>query len=97
MAKQLKRSLTARYNRSVMTYLIDAFKMYAASALAASTVVRSLAGGLLPIAGLPLYNNLGLGWGNSLLAFIALALAPTSLLILKYGEFLRKKYEIKSL
>jgi hypothetical protein len=35
----------------ITTYLIDAFQLYAASALAANTVLRSLAGALLPLAG----------------------------------------------
>jgi hypothetical protein len=35
----------------ISTYLIDAFQLYAASALAANTVLRSLTGALLPLAG----------------------------------------------
>jgi fluoride ion exporter CrcB/FEX len=35
----------------ISTYLIDAYQLYAASALAASTVLRSLTGALLPLAG----------------------------------------------
>lgn len=35
----------------ISTYLIDAFQLYAASALAANTVLRSLMGALLPLAG----------------------------------------------
>lgn len=80
-----------------MTYLVDAFGMYAASALAASTVLRSLFGALLPLAGLPLYNKLGVGWGNSLLAFIALLIAPTTFLVIRYGEFLRKRYAVRNM
>lgn len=57
-------------------YLVDAFTVFAASSLAANTVVRSVAGAVLPLAGLSMYDALGLGWGNSLLGFIALALAP---------------------
>ncbi|KAI1439066.1 major facilitator superfamily domain-containing protein [Xylaria sp. CBS 124048] len=73
----------------VQAYLVDAFHIYAASAMAACTVVRSLFGVLLPLAGQPLYNNLGLGWGNSLLAFIVLASTPLTWLIMKYGERIR--------
>jgi len=35
----------------ITTYLIDAYQIYAASALAANTVLRSLTGALLPLAG----------------------------------------------
>ncbi|KAI0869313.1 major facilitator superfamily domain-containing protein [Hypoxylon argillaceum] len=73
----------------VQSYLIDAFGIYSASALAANTVVRSIFGVLLPLAGQPLYDRLGLGWGNTLLAFIALATAPLTWLIMKYGERIR--------
>jgi len=78
-------------------YLIDAFTIYAASALAANTVVRSVAGAVLPLAGLSMYEALGLGWGNSLLGFIAAALIPVPILILRYGEWLRNRFEIKNL
>lgn len=72
------------------TYLIDAFEMHAASAIAANTVMRSLLGAFLPLAGPQMYQSLGLGWANSLLAFIALALAPMSWILYKYGERLRQ-------
>ncbi|RKK93838.1 hypothetical protein BFJ71_g9411 [Fusarium oxysporum] len=80
-----------------MMYLIDSFTVYAASALAANAVMRSIAGAFLPLAGLPMYDKLGMGWGNSLLGFIAAALIPAPWLFIKYGEHLRKKFEIKNL
>ncbi|KAL2163986.1 hypothetical protein VTH06DRAFT_3199 [Thermothelomyces fergusii] len=64
----------------VQTYLIDAFEGYAASAVGANTVLRGAVGALLPLGGLDLYRALGWGWGNSLLGFLALALAPVPLL-----------------
>lgn len=80
---------------SVSTYLVDAYTLYAASALAANTVLRSILGGVLPLAGQSMYDKLGLGWGNSLLAFIALALCPLPIYFERYGEKLRKKFEVK--
>jgi multidrug resistance protein len=74
----------------IQTYLVDAFTIHAASAIAASTVLRSLVGAFLPLAGPKLYAALGLGWGNSLLGFIALAMAPVSWIFFKYGERIRK-------
>ncbi|KAM0218935.1 hypothetical protein ACHAQI_001256 [Fusarium lateritium] len=76
-------------------YMIDAFTTYAASALAATSVVRSIVGGCLPIAGLPLYSALGYGWGNSLLGFIAILVSVAPLLFWRYGEVLRKKYDVQ--
>ncbi|KAL8950940.1 MAG: hypothetical protein Q9222_003062 [Ikaeria aurantiellina] len=74
----------------VSTYLVDAFTLHAASALAANTILRSLLGALLPLAGRSMYNTLGLGWGNSLLAFIAVALCPIPIVFYRYGERIRK-------
>lgn len=73
----------------ISVYLVDAFTMYAASAMAANTVLRSLVGAFLPLAGPKMYTALGLGWGNSTLGFIALALWPVSLLFYLYGERIR--------
>jgi MFS family permease len=75
----------------VQTYLVDAFTVHAASAIAACTILRSLAGGLIPLGGLQLYDKLGLGWGNSLLAFIAVALAPIPIAFQLFGERLRER------
>ncbi len=82
---------------ALQMYLVDAYSIYAASALAANTVVRSIAGAVLPLAGLRMYEVLGMAWGNSLLGFIALALVPVPYMILKWGEYLRKRFEIKNL
>ncbi|KAG7041439.1 fluconazole resistance protein [Colletotrichum scovillei] len=75
---------------SISTYLVDAFTTYAASAMAASTVTRSLLGAFLPLAGDRLYQSLGLGWGNSLLGFIAFAMIPIPLVFYKYGQVIRE-------
>jgi hypothetical protein len=45
-------------------------------------VIRSIAGTLLPLAGLLMYDALEMGWGNSLLGLITLRLLPTPILIL---------------
>lgn len=74
----------------IQAYVIDAFPEYAASALAAFTVFRSVVAAFLPLAGPEMYQSLGLGWGNSLLGFIAVALIPVPLLIYKFGARLRK-------
>jgi MFS family permease len=81
----------------ISIYLIDAFTVYSASALAANTVIRSVMGAVLPLAGQKIYNALGLGWGNSLLAFVALAMSAVPLILIKWGEPLRKRFQIKYL
>lgn len=83
--------------RSSCRYLVDTFTIYAASALAANMVVRSIAGTVLPLAGLSMYKTLGIGWGNSLLGFIALAMLPVPFWIMVKGEWLRTKFELKNI
>nr|POE49414.1 efflux pump fub11 [Quercus suber] len=75
----------------ISTYIVDSYPVYAASATAANVIMRSVVGALLPLAGLPLYSALGLGWGNSLLGFIALSMVPLPFLFHKFGARLRKK------
>jgi hypothetical protein len=67
--------------------------------MAANTILRSLGGAFLPLAGRKLYAALGLGWGNSLLAFIAVALMPMIWVFTKYGEKIRThpKFQLKNL
>lgn len=69
--------------------------MHSASALAANTILRSLFGAFLPLAGPALYDALGLGWGNSLLGFLALAMIPIPLMFWRYGEKLRTSKRLK--
>ncbi|KAF9874341.1 hypothetical protein CkaCkLH20_08324 [Colletotrichum karsti] len=75
------------------SYLVDAFTMHAASALAASTIIRSIFGAFLPLAGPPLYDALGLGWGNTILAAFALLMAPIPWVVMKRGQTMRAKYD----
>lgn len=78
----------------IQTYVIDSFPMFAASGIAALTVSRSLFGAFLPLAGPSMYASLGLGWGNSVLGFIAIGLIPAPLLIYKFGGRIRKNHPV---
>ncbi|KAK5134646.1 hypothetical protein LTR08_006302 [Meristemomyces frigidus] len=74
----------------IQTYIVDAYTRYAASALAAAVVLRSLCGFGFPLFAPYMYSALGYGWGNSLLGFVALAIGvPAPLLLWRYGEQLR--------
>lgn len=81
----------------IQTYLVDAFTIHAASATAANTVLRSLLGALFPLFALKLYDRVGLGWGNSVLGFIALAIAPIPIGFRIFGERIRTnpKWQVK--
>lgn len=76
---------------AISVYLVDAYVEFAASAIAASTVFRALLGALLPLAGRKMYSTLGLGWGTSLLAFIAVAMIPVPVVFYKRGERIRQR------
>jgi hypothetical protein len=72
-------------------YLVDAFS-YAASALAASAVLRSLLGFVFPLFGEQMYAKLGNGGGNSLLAGLAIVFGiPFPIWIWYKGEDIRKR------
>lgn len=74
------------------TYLVDTYSVYAASAVGAATVLRSLAGFGFPLFARQMYAALGLGWGNSLLGFVAIVLGvPAPFGLWRFGETLRGK------
>lgn len=76
-------------------YYIDSFETYAASAIAAGAVFRSLVGGLVPLVAPQLFDKLGYGWGISVFGFISLVLAPAPILFFVYGEGIREKFKVK--
>jgi MFS family permease len=72
-------------------YLVDSFDEHGASAVAAGVILRAIFGALLPLVGPPLYQNLGAGWGNSVLGFIGAAFLPPVVLLWRRGGRMRKK------
>lgn len=74
-----------------INYLTDAYLMYAASALAANTVVRSAAGAAAPLFTQYMFNALGVGGGGSLIAGVACLLAPIPFIFYKYGGPIRER------
>ncbi|ORX95472.1 major facilitator superfamily domain-containing protein [Clohesyomyces aquaticus] len=76
------------------TYIVEAYETHSASATAASSVLRSLVGGLVPLFAFKLYNKKDFGLANSLLAGIALVLCPVPFVFYRYGERLRKRFKM---
>jgi MFS family permease len=74
---------------AIQTYLIDTYEQYAASVIGANAVLRGMAGAFIPLGALDMYNALGWGWGNSVLGFVTLALAPVLWIFASYGHRLR--------
>ena len=75
---------------SIMNFLIDAYTIYAASVLAANSVLRSAFGAVFPLFTTYMYNNLGIHWASSIPAFLALACVPFPFLFYKYGPKIRR-------
>ena len=80
---------------TVQNYYIDCFTEYAASAIAAGAVFRSLLGGIVPLFVPSMIKAFGYGWGLSTFAFASLAIAPSPLLFYYFGEKLRARYAIE--
>ena len=73
-----------------LNYIIDCYVMYANSALAANTFLRSGFGAGFPLFATAMYHRLGVNWAASLLAFITAALFPVPILFFFYGHKIRK-------
>jgi multidrug resistance protein len=76
---------------SIMNYLIDAYTIFAASVLAANSVLRSCFGAAFPLFTTYMYQDLGIHWASSVPAFLALACVPFPFLFYKYGPAIREK------
>lgn len=73
----------------LLNYLIDAYTIFAASVLAASSVLRSCFGAAFPLFTTQMYVRLGIHWASSIPAFLALACIPFPFLFYKYGGRIR--------
>jgi len=72
-------------------YLIDAYTIYAASVLAANTLLRSAIGATFPLFTTYMYSNLGIHWASSVPAFLSLCCVPFPFLFYRYGVYIRRK------
>lgn len=79
--------------QSALTYLVDAFTRYSASALAANTFLRSMAAGAFPLFVNPMYSNLGVNWGTTVFACISALLIPVPFLFFTWGARIRRRGE----
>ena len=75
----------------LIMYIIEAYLMFAASAIAGNTIIRSLFAASCPLFDRQMFNALHINWGLTLLGCLALVLIPVPLAFMKYGERLRKR------
>ncbi|KAL7941179.1 major facilitator superfamily domain-containing protein [Trichoderma barbatum] len=73
-----------------INFLIDTYRLYAASATSANTFLRSALAASFPLAATPMFHNLGVGPAMSLMGGIAVIAIPVPFLFMKYGLALRK-------
>ncbi|EOD52681.1 MFS multidrug transporter [Neofusicoccum parvum] len=77
--------------QAMQAYVMDAFADHTASASAASQFLRNLFAFAFPIFAPRMYDSLQFGWGNSLLAFMFLAMGvPGPFVLWKWGAKLRE-------
>lgn len=81
-------------NRACLLTYLDV--IFAASVLAANSVLRSLFGAVFPLFTRYMYDDLGIHWASSIPAFLALACVPFPFLFYKYGDRIRAKCEYAS-
>ncbi|KIJ54222.1 hypothetical protein M422DRAFT_241474 [Sphaerobolus stellatus SS14] len=81
--------------QSIQVYLAEAFIPYGASAIAAATLMRALAGAAFPLFGRQLFIGLGYGEGATLLAFLALPAIPLSWILYLKGGSLRARWQFQ--
>ncbi|KAI9843752.1 MAG: hypothetical protein M1837_006112 [Sclerophora amabilis] len=72
-------------------YLAHSYGIYSASAMAGNTVVRSVIGGTLPLAGPAMYHSLNPHWAGTLLGLLEVILIPIPFVFYKYGHRIRGK------
>ncbi|TFK84318.1 MFS general substrate transporter [Polyporus arcularius HHB13444] len=72
-------------------YLMDAYGIYCASAIASTVVTRSVVAAVFPVISSPMYARLGDAWACSIFAFLAAACMPVPYVFYKYGPWVRGK------
>lgn len=74
-----------------INYIVDSYLIYAASALAANTFIRSIFGAVFPLFGSYMFHGMNTKWAGVLLGLFGFAMAPVPLLFQKYGKRIRSK------
>jgi multidrug resistance protein len=76
---------------AITNYLIDAYTIFAASVLAANSLLRSAFGAAFPMFTSYMYRDLGIHWASAVPAFLALACLPAPFILYKYGAAIRSR------
>lgn len=72
-----------------LNYLVDSYLMFAASAIAANTILRSLFGAAFPLFAQEMYSGMGIEWASTLLGCVAVVLVPVPVWFYYQGHKIR--------
>lgn len=75
--------------QAAINYLVDTFQLYAASAIAANTFLRSVFAAVFPLLVGPVYNSIGIGPGASIFGGFSTLLIPVPYVFYIYGKRIR--------
>ncbi|CRL19797.1 Sucrose/H+ symporter, plant [Penicillium camemberti] len=79
-----------------INYIIDSYLMYAASAVAANTVLRSACAAASPLFTQYMFNALGVGGAGSLIGGVGVLLMPIPFVFYRYGAAIRARSKFAS-
>jgi DHA1 family multidrug resistance protein-like MFS transporter len=74
-----------------VNYLVDSYLQYAASALAANTILRSACAAASPLFTQYMFDTLGVGGAGSLVGGVGVLLMPIPFIFYKYGAAIRAR------
>lgn len=74
-----------------INYIVDCYTLFAASAMAANTMMRSSFGAAFPLFTPALFHNLGVNWAGTLVGGIAVLMLPVPVLFYIFGKRIRSK------
>ncbi|KAK1812881.1 hypothetical protein LTR12_012765 [Friedmanniomyces endolithicus] len=74
-----------------LNYLIDAYLMFAASAIAANTFLRSLCGAIFPLFATYMIESMGVQWAGTFLGLLGFCLVPLPVIFYLKGAKIRER------
>jgi len=76
---------------SFLSYLVDTYLMYSASAFAANAMMRAAVAAAFPLFTVQMFANLGVNWACTLIGCLALLFSPSPFLFFKFGPRIRAR------
>ena len=74
---------------ALINYVVDAYEIFAASAMGATSASRSIFGVVLPFAAKPMYTRLEVSWACTLLGILSVLMTLIPFVFIKYGGKIR--------